>query len=71
MAEFAHVLLADVLDVAWSSDGAFLASCSVDNTVRVWDAATGREAQLVAYVDLRESRSVDGPPSSHTLLTPG
>jgi len=28
----------DVLDLAWSANDAWLASCSVDNTVIVWNA---------------------------------
>jgi protein HIRA/HIR1 len=28
----------DVLDLSWSADDAYLASCSVDNTVIVWNA---------------------------------
>lgn len=28
----------DVLDLAWSAHDAWLASCSVDNTVIVWNA---------------------------------
>eukprot|EP00850_Spirogloea_muscicola_P015169 SM000114S24132 [mRNA] locus=s114:115169:120348:- [translate_table: standard] len=32
---------ADVVDLAWSPGDAQLASCSLDNTVRVWDGRTG------------------------------
>ncbi|KAH8971705.1 hypothetical protein BDL97_02G157900 [Sphagnum fallax] len=32
---------ADVVDLGWSPDDTLLASCSLDNTVRVWQAATG------------------------------
>lgn len=30
--------LPDVMDVAWSPHDAWLASCSVDNTVVIWNA---------------------------------
>lgn len=30
--------LSDVMDVAWSPHDAWLASCSVDNTVVIWNA---------------------------------
>ncbi|KAJ3337518.1 Vesicle-mediated ER to Golgi transport protein [Gonapodya sp. JEL0774] len=30
----------DVFDLAWSPDGTFLASCSADCTIRIWDVAT-------------------------------
>ncbi|KAH9573919.1 hypothetical protein CY35_01G027300 [Sphagnum magellanicum] len=32
---------ADVVDLGWSPDDSLLASCSLDNTARVWQAATG------------------------------
>ncbi|KAJ2852272.1 Chromatin assembly factor 1 subunit [Coemansia brasiliensis] len=40
--------LADICDLAWSPDGAFLVSASVDNTARVWDARDARCVQVLA-----------------------
>ena len=33
--------LEDILDISWSNDGAVLVSGSVDNSVIVWNVATG------------------------------
>ncbi|KAJ2746233.1 Chromatin assembly factor 1 subunit [Coemansia sp. BCRC 34301] len=40
--------LADICDLAWSPDGNFLVSASVDNTARVWDAREARCLQVLA-----------------------
>eukprot|EP00899_Mesostigma_viride_P006576 jgi/Mesvir1/1591/Mv14559-RA.1 len=37
----------NVQDVAWSPDGAFLVSGSVDNTVTIWDVATGKPLETL------------------------
>ncbi|KAI9506866.1 WD40-repeat-containing domain protein [Coemansia spiralis] len=40
--------LADICDLAWSPDGRFLVSASVDNTARIWDASEARCVQVLA-----------------------
>ncbi|KAJ1790376.1 Chromatin assembly factor 1 subunit [Coemansia sp. RSA 2167] len=40
--------LADICDLAWSPDGAFVVSASVDNTARIWDARDARCVQVLA-----------------------
>lgn len=38
----------DVVDIAWSPDGQYLASCGLDGYVVVWDAETfGKNAVLL------------------------
>ncbi|KAI8320999.1 WD40 repeat-like protein [Martensiomyces pterosporus] len=40
--------LADICDLAWSPDGRFIVSASVDNTARIWDATESRCVQVLA-----------------------
>ncbi|KAJ1798931.1 Chromatin assembly factor 1 subunit [Coemansia sp. RSA 2399] len=39
--------LADICDLAWSPDGRFLVSASVDNTARIWDVSDSRCVQVL------------------------
>lgn len=38
---------ADVIDLAWSQSRAMLASCSVDNSVRIWDTNEWKQLQVL------------------------
>lgn len=46
--------LADVMDVAWSPHDAWLASCSVDNTVVIWNAVKFPGEGLLRAADPRD-----------------
>ena len=35
------VVVSDVADVAWSPDDRMLATCSIDNTILIWDVGLG------------------------------
>jgi WD40 repeat protein len=36
--KFVLILFKDVLDLAWSPKDQYLASCSIDNTIIIWNA---------------------------------
>lgn len=40
----------DILDVAWSPQDRFIASCSIDNTIIVWDAQSFPTATIVSML---------------------
>ena len=56
--------------IAFSADGRFLASCSMDNTVRVWDVATGA-CLHVFQDDVHSFWSLDFSPDSRFLAGGG
>jgi chromatin assembly factor 1 subunit B len=35
--------LSDIYDLAWSPDGRYIISGSIDNTARIWDVKDGRQ----------------------------
>ncbi|KAL4441231.1 hypothetical protein ABPG77_011468 [Micractinium sp. CCAP 211/92] len=39
----------NVVDLGWSPDDRLLASCSLDNTVCIWDPATGQRVRVLDY----------------------
>ena len=36
-----------IMDIAWSNDGKYIASSSSDETIRIWDANTGKELKIL------------------------
>jgi WD40 repeat protein len=41
------------MSVAWNPDGSMLASGSADNTLKIWNAKTGKcESTLTGYSDM-------------------
>lgn len=54
--------LSDIYDIAWSPDGRFIISGSIDNTARIWDVKDGKEpswilsvVRIYGYLSRRES----------------
>lgn len=42
--------LSDIYDIAWSPDGRFIISGSIDNTARIWDVKDGKETSWILTV---------------------
>lgn len=58
----------DVLRVAWSPDGHYLATASDHDTARVWEVATGQEVSRLAHPDPNVV-DVDWSPDGRYLVT--
>lgn len=56
-----------VLSLVWSSTGDYIASGSVDGTVRLWDAATGEAVQVIEVGQGVEVNSVAFSPDGTKL----
>ena len=42
--------LSDIYDIAWSPDGRYIISGSIDNTARIWDVKDGKEPRVVSNI---------------------
>jgi WD40 repeat protein len=66
VAQLGHV--DEVKAIAVSADGSILATGSKDHTIRVWDAATGRELRDLALRDTENIASVSLSPDGQTVM---
>jgi WD40 repeat protein len=60
-----HGHIESVSSLAYSPDGAHLASGSADGTVKVWDARTGQEVRTLAWHTLTVSSLAFSPDGAH------
>ena len=59
----------EVIDVAFSPDGRFLATTSLEGTTRIWDVETGRHLKVLAGHDLFDTTSVTFSPDGGMIAT--
>ncbi|MGI9261749.1 MAG: WD40 repeat domain-containing protein, partial [Woeseiaceae bacterium] len=63
---------ADVRSIALNADGSLAASVASDNSIRIWDTATGQPRPYIADIaDAADSRMVFSPDSSHLGILKG